>query len=164
MKSKDLFYINIALFVGLILLVVVLFKTYAPAPSETIKDIQPVKPPVIQPAAKSEPVSYDINKVKGSQHAGPTKEPTSLKEMYEGASQEDAGENIIEKWKMLKSEDKARFKDSLAEKIEKYKNILKSNPGDQAAKESLYIVETLKKLADNDFNVDFKEASAKEKK
>ncbi len=157
MKENKLLYINLALFVGIIWIIIV-WKMAAPArPKEGASR----EPSILKQRAplKSQEVIYDISKIK-QERIKTFKEAKDLNEMYMNFSKGDVGDNMVEAWAKVKAEDKAKFIGVLDKKIETSKTLLKANPQDKKTKGMLFISESLKNMALNNFNYKIAEYSA----
>ncbi len=162
MGKKLIFYINIALFIALAVIIVMILK--------------PVffvfkQPPIKEFKARSSALStgqpsitrYDISKVKRLPPPAipQDNEPSDLKEMYEYFPKSDVGDNMVEGWSRTKPEAKAKLAGVLDKEIINAQKSLKTNPEDKHAKNILLISQTLKKMAADGFNCKIKKPSSK---
>jgi hypothetical protein len=97
---------------------------------------------------------YDIDKVKqGMPRAGDGNVVYSdFKEMYEKCDKTNVGGNMVEAWRRVKPEDKAKLSEGFDKQIVLSQEALKADPQDKHAKNILYISETLKKMSSDGFN------------
>lgn len=158
MQNKKLIYINLALALGLIFIVVVILKTMHRAPKESgaVRDIGAER---VRKAAvrKMEGPGYDISAIKG-EWARPavSKVPKNLADVYKTFPEHDVGDSMMEGWSKVDPKEKAKFMETLDGEIAASNGILKTSPEDKKARHMLFISETLKRLASSDFNYEIK--------
>lgn len=149
-KEKSLLYINIALFIALIFLVIAVkqsffcsFKKAAPGTAVQQVSAQAVTKAAIEPG-------YDISKIKSS--GAPSREqPKNLNEIYANFPKEDVGESVPDAWTKVSAADKLKFTQGLDKQIAASRELLKSDPSNKKAKNLLAISEAMKKLAASGF-------------
>jgi len=157
-KGRSIFYLNIALAVALLVILIIILKPlFFVSKESNVGEVQP-KNLFAVPAKPAESAVYDIDKIKKA--AGWPKEAerefSDFKEMYENSNKWDAGGNMVEAWSRVKPEDKARLTEGFDREIASAQETLKVNPENKHAKNLLYISETLKKMAADGFNYKFK--------
>jgi len=123
---------------------------------------EPQKETVPQGAAvapeRPAPVPRDINKIKApAEQPDQDNPPEDFKDMYGRYPKSDVGDNMVEKWKKADQEKKEKFGNALDQKTAESKKALEENPDNDDAKNLLFITESLKSMAHNDFNVPLKE-------
>lgn len=147
MNGKNFKYINIALTVAIVAALALLARTTArfifPAPRvETTS----------QPTAR-QVMPMEIEQTTKAVSPAPSPENIrDLKDVYANYTKEDAGSNMIEAWSRVKAEDKAKYIEGVDKQIAESKGVLAANPSDKRAKHMLFIAETMRKLAENNFN------------
>ncbi len=166
MKGKNLLYINLVLFISLVIVTFIGTRFFVPTSEEALlKKAGPeaVKPIPIARALQS---SYEgILKVRSEEEKGyPKTPPKDLKDVYNNYSEKDAGENIVEAWAKTNPQDKAKFMEGLDKEIKASREILSANPEDRKAKSLLVMSENLKALALTDFNYKMKGSFPKVKR
>ena len=151
MKNKTLFYINLALIVGLILIVLLNIKTnmLIPHRAEVIKGPERHGPSA---EAKIKETVYDISKLRPAGATTVKKPPSDLNDMYANFPQSDVGDNMIEGWSKVDPQDKEKFIGVVDKKIDESKKLLAANPKNKRAKHMLFISESLKKMTKDNFN------------
>lgn len=162
MKKNKLLYINFALFAGIIVMIIV-GRIVSPRPKERAAK----EPSILKQRGslpESQEIIYDISRIK-REEVKTVREAKDLNEMYANFSKGDVGDNMVEAWAKVNPEDKAKFMGVLDKKIETSRALLKANPQDKKAKGMLFISESLKNMALNNFNYKIVEsaAGAKEK-
>lgn len=163
--EKKLAYINAALAIGLVAIIVVMFKTVnhaARSPVAMGAGAERIRGRVL--AAKTEEPIYNMSKIKGEEDkGGDQKEPVkNLGDVYKNFSKADAGDNMMDGWSKVDPKDKAKFTETLDSQIANSREMLKADPEDKNAKGMLFISEKLKELASSNFNYDImKEANHK---
>jgi len=112
-------------------------------------------PPVSGGASES---VYDIDKVKRgiSGPADGKAEYSDLEDMYKNCDKTNVGGNMVEEWRRVKPEDKAKISDGFDKQIIAAKDTLKTDPENKHAKNILYISEQLKKMSSDGFNYKLK--------
>lgn len=156
-KGRSIFYINIALAIALVVILIIMLKPlFLASKTGNVGGIQPKNLAAI-PQQPAEPV-YDIDKIKKDmgQPEQTEREFSDFKEMYANCNKANVGGNMVEAWSKVKPEDKARLSEGFDKQIASAHEALKANPEDKRAKHLLYISETLKKMAADGFNYKFK--------
>ena len=159
MKNKNLFRVNLILFIGLILVIALVQRGMRA--TSAVKERGPFdssKPPA---AVRQTLEAKDAAAVRPVVPEGPSK---SLKEMYQTFQKEDVGDNMIEGWAGVSPENKAKFTETLDKQISESRESLKSNPEDERAKSLLFISETLKQMAADNFDHAIKGEPAKDER
>lgn len=160
MGKKLIFYINIALFIALAVIIVMIFK-----PVFFVSKHPSIKEPKARSSALSPErpsvATYDISKVRREESKVLQKESSDLKEMYEYFPKSDVGDNMVEGWSKTNPEAKAKLAGVLDKQIISAQESLKTNPEDKHAKNLLMISQTLKKMAADGFNCKIKKPSSK---
>lgn len=146
MDSKKLLYINIVLFLGLILILVIGRKTLVP---QTAPKGPAVKKQAVQGAAQVP--TYDIDKLKTAGAKVET-EAGTLSEVYDKYPASDTGSDIVKEWSKVSEKDRAEFIQGIDDKISDARQALSLDPNDKKAKHLLKISEALKKLILSEFN------------
>ena len=148
MNNRQIWYIFGALLVGFIILVIASQIVLRPASMGA--SVKPVGLPEATGPATEEPAPaiHDINAMKQPI----AQESADLKGVYANFPKSDVGGNMVEGWAKVKPEDKAKFVEELDKRISESNERLATNPDDKNAQHSLFISETLKNLAKNDFN------------
>lgn len=145
MKIK-LVYINIALFVILMISVVHYYQSnFCDRAKTVIVNTAEVKPENVAP----KPVIYSIEDAKAQIGTEPA---SDMADAYKKNPKEKTGGNIVEAWTKVRPEDKAIFNKEIEVKIAQAKEDLQKSPDDKKAQHVLFIAEALKTLAQNDFN------------
>lgn len=156
MDSKSFRYINIALGIAVFIALMLLLRTICCVmPREEV----PVGPSVsVQGPRALEGVA--VVEAQKTPSISPS-EARSLGDVYANFPKEDAGSNMIEAWKRVKPEEKAKFNEGIDKEIATAKELIASDPSDKKAKHMLFIAETMKKLAADDFNYKIPEEAKK---
>lgn len=156
-KGSTNFYINAALSLALILILIAITKPFFVSQGKNAAiGIKRASVPVIF-EGPGESI-YDIDKVKKS-IPGPKGEEieySDFKAMYENSDKANVGGNMVEAWSRVKPEDKTRLSEGFDKQIIASREILKENPENKHAKNILYIAEALKKMFKEGFNYKFK--------
>lgn len=156
-KDKSIFYINVALTVSVLFILVFIARSlFISSTKDVVAGLRQDNLPV---ASKSVPESvYDIDKVKKSipAPANGNAQYSDLEEMYKNCDKTDVGGNMVEAWRRVKPEDKAKLSDGFDKQITISRETLKVNPDDKHAKNILYISEALKKMSGQGFNYSLK--------
>lgn len=102
-----------------------------------------------------DPEIYDINSVSsgaaGSAALNPSV-PESLKQVYDSYPRTDAGGDIVRAWEAVSPEQKKIFNEEIDKQIETARRAFEANPADKKAKHMLFIAETMKQLAADNFD------------
>lgn len=151
MKHKDVLY---SLIITIVLIIAVFFVI--PKKPVTLRDLT-VK--YLQGNAgktgpqtlieKRGPVIYDIDKAKGEKPTGAIEASANLKE---APPEKDMGDSVQKAWTKVEPAEKARLMAELDKQIAQAQETLKQNPEDENAKHIIYVSETTKKFAENNFD------------
>ena len=151
------FYINMILAVSIAVILIVIVRPFFLSTDRGVSTgIKERAAPVVSTAV-SESV-YDIDKVKQSipQSGGVNAGYSDLNEMYEKSDKTNVGGNMVEAWKRVRPEDKAKLSGGFDQQIVKAQEALKEDPEDKHARNLLYISEALKKMSSEGFNCKLK--------
>lgn len=145
-NERKMVYLNIALGAIAVLTAVLFFKARA----------IPSSPGPAEGTGGQKTVSFGYDAASAAQ-SGPTTEPVGgqagdLASAYRTSSRSDIGPNMPELWARLQPEVKAEAIKELDNKARDAKEALTQDPADKRAKHILFITETLKQLAADDFN------------
>ena len=152
MEEKKLTYINFTMFIILIVVVFIIFRPIGFVPKKVEIKTAAVKPIVPQNAQSAEPAIYDIDKIKTKDQKTVNVDAKDLAEVYANYPEEDVGSNIMKNWADADPKDKKDFMDGLDKQIDTHKETVKLEPENKKARNLLKMSETLKKLAQNNFN------------
>lgn len=156
MDAKNIKYINMALGIAVLLALILLFRTISyMVPRE--KALSGVTAPAQGHRAVEGPAAIETRKT-------PSISPDaarSLGDVYANFPRTDTGSNMVEAWAKVKPEEKAKFNEGVDKEIAGAKEALASDPADKKAKHMLFIAETMKKLAADDFNYKIPEEAKK---
>jgi hypothetical protein len=156
-KDNTILYINVALVVSIAFVLIFIIRPFFVSSGKGAIAGPKVKsaPVVSKKAARS---IYDIDKVKRSlPGATPDKTVSSdLEEMYKNSDKTDVGGNMVEAWRQVKPEDKAKLSDGFDKQIIAAQETLEKDPGNKHAKNLLYITERIKEMSASGFNYKFK--------
>lgn len=156
-KDRSVIYINVALAISIVMIIVFMVRSFSmPTSKVAIVDLKKAGAPQVSGNAPA--VIYDIDKVKASLpgSAKSNKEYSDFEEMYKDCDKTNVGGNMVEAWRRVRPEDKARVSDGFNKQIATSKEKLKSDPKDKHAKNILYISEALQKMSGEGFNYNLK--------
>lgn len=157
LKDNRTLYINTALVIAIILVLIFMTRfLFVSGNKNAPASLKQNNRPVIS-QDPSEFV-YDIDKVKRaiSGPAGDNAEYSDLEEMYKNSDKTDVGGNMVEAWRRVKPEDRARLSDGFDKQIAAAQETLKKDSGNKHAKNLLYISGQLKKMSSDGFNYKLK--------
>lgn len=158
MTSREIKYINVTLGFIAVFAIVMLFRTTCCFMLKGNVE----EPEETQVAVRGAGIAETVQAVK--EQKAPNISPDAarnLNDVYTNFSKNDAGPDMVAAWARVKPEEKARFYEGVDKQIAESKNTLAANPSDKKAKHMLFIAETLKKLARDDFNYKIPEGKEK---
>lgn len=153
-KENSVFYINLILAIILLLIVSLFVKSWF-AKKIKVEETAPAKASMQRPQG-AQPTVYDIDKIKHDGQKGPEKMPSDFAEMYANSKKSDVGDNMVEAWRKVSPEEKAKLSAGLDAEIKKSQEILKSEPENKHARNIMRISQILKNMTNEDFNYKFK--------
>mgnify|MGYP001572899490 CR=1 FL=1 len=156
-KDTGISYINISLGISVVLLLIVMLRPIFVSSNKSVPvDLKRNNAPVV--SERPSESAYDIDKVKRniSWPAGDNAEYSDLEEMYKNCDKTNVGGNMVEAWRRVKPEDKARLSEGFDKQIAVAQETLKADPKDKHAKNILYIAEAIKKMSAEGFNHNLK--------
>jgi uncharacterized membrane protein len=158
LRDSDTFYINAALAVAILLILVFIIRPFFMSSDKNAAiPLKQDNVPVVSEGASES--AYDIDKVKNnisSGSAGGSAEYSDLEDMYKNCDKNNVGGNMVDAWRRVKPEDKGRLSKGFDEQIVASQETLKKDPGNKHAKNLLYISEQLKKMSTDGFNYKLK--------
>ncbi len=156
-KDNNALYLNVAMAASIALILIVMIRPFfVSSHKKMATDLKKSKAPAV--AQRTFESIYDIDKVKMAlpKPAADNAENADLEDMYKNNDKTNVGGNMVEAWRRVKPEDKARLSDGFDKQIAASQEALKTDPKDKHAKSILYISEALKKMSVEGFNYKFK--------
>lgn len=151
--NKKLVYINVALGVILAFLAFTYCKNCFFSQPNTLKENAVPATPAPQ-TVKPEPVIYSLEKDAPKVQASSSDDNVDMPAAYQKYPKDKMGGNIAEAWSMVRPEDKETFNKEIETRILAAKKEVEFDPTNKRAIHELFIAETMKKLAENNFVYD----------
>ena len=108
------------------------------------------------PAARAPEIPEGARQAKAREKIVHVGTPKDLVSVFERYPKEDVGDDMHKAWARFLPEDKAKLTNGIDKKITECQDALSIDQNDRRAKSALKVSRMLKKLIDNEFNIEFK--------